>query len=80
MPPEYAKGEYEKLREELGEVREEYNEKLFKLRKQIQEQRAHEEERDKLKDRLWTERIVYITILIGTVSILTTLILTYSPS
>ncbi len=74
MPPEYAKEEYEKLREELREVREEYNEKLFKLRKQIQEQRAREEERDKLKDRLWTERIVYITIIIGTVSILTTII------
>ena len=68
MPPEYiTKEEYEKLREE-------FNEKLFKLRKQIQEQRAREEERDKLKDRLWIERIVYITIIIGAVSILTTII------
>ena len=69
MPPEYiTKEEYEKHE---AEVREE----IFKLRKQIQEQRAREEERDKLKDRLWTERIVYITIIIGAVSILTTIII-----
>lgn len=74
MPPEYTKGEYEKLRgelkEEFGKLREEYNEKLFKLRKQIQEQRAREEERDKLISRLWTERIVYISTIIAAVTII----------
>jgi len=79
MPPEYITKEeyekgYEKLVERYEKFEKEYNEKLFKLRKQIQEQRAREEERDKLKDRLWTERIVYITIIIGAVSILTTII------
>ena len=80
MPPEYITKEeyekgYEKLVERYEKLEKEYNEKLFKLRKQIQEeQRAREEERDKLKDRLWTERIVYITIIIGAVSILTTII------
>ena len=68
MPPEYiTKEEYEKREAEIRE-------QIFKLKKQIQEQRAREEERDKLKDRLWTERIVYITIIIGAVSILTTII------
>jgi len=68
MPPEYiTKEEYEKREAEIKE-------QIFKLRKQIQEQKAREEERDKLKDRLWTERIVYITIIIGAVSILTTII------
>jgi len=80
MPPEYITKEeyekgYEKLVERYEKLEKEYNEKLFKLRKQIQEQRAREEERDKLKDRLWTERIVYITIIIGAVSILTTTII-----
>ena len=79
MPPEYITKEeyekgYEKLVERYEKLEKEYNEKLFKLRKQIQEQSAREEERDKLKDRLWTERIVYITIIIGAVSILTTII------
>ena len=79
MPPEYITKEeyekgYEKLVERYEKLEKEYNEKLFKLRKQIQEQRAREEERDKLKDRLWTERFVYITIIIGAVSILTTII------
>jgi len=75
MPPEYiTKEEYKELVERYEKLEKEYNEKLFKLRKQIQEQRAREEERDKLKDRLWTERIVYITIIIGAVSILTTII------
>lgn len=70
MPPGYiTKGEYEKREAEVKE-------QIFKLRKQLQEQRAHEEERDKLKDRLWTERIVYITIIIGAVSILVTIIVT----
>ena len=68
MPPEYiTKEEYERREAEIRE-------QIFKLRKQIQEQRAQEEERDKLKDRLWTERIMYITIIIGAVSILTTII------
>jgi len=76
MPPEYiTKEEYKELVERYEKLEKEYNEKLFKLRKQIQEQRAREEERDKLKDRLWTERIVYITIIIGAVSILTTIII-----
>ena len=75
MPPEYiTKEEYKELVERYEKLEKEYNEKLFKLKKQIQEQRAREEERDKLKDRLWTERIVYITIIIGAVSILTTII------
>jgi len=75
MAPEYiTKEEYKELVERYEKLEKEYNEKLFKLRKQIQEQRAREEERDKLKDRLWTERIVYITIIIGAVSILTTII------
>ena len=75
MPPEYiTKEEYKELVERYEKLEKEYNEKLFKLRKQIQEQRAREEERDKLKDRLWTERIVYITIIIGAVSTLTTII------
>ena len=53
MAPEYiTREEYEKREAEL---RAEYKEDLFKLRKQIQEQRVREEERDKLKDRLWTE-------------------------
>jgi len=68
MSPEYiTKEEYERREAEIRE-------QIFKLRKQIQEQRAQEEERDKLKDRLWTERIMYITIIIGAVSILTTII------
>ena len=75
MPPEYiTKEEYKELVERYEKLEKEYKEDLFKLKKQIQEQRAREEERDKLKDRLWTERIVYITIIIGTVSILTTII------
>jgi len=75
MPPEYiTREEYKELVERCEKLEKEYNEKLFKLRNQIQEQRAREEERDKLKDRLWTERIVYITIIIGAVSILTTII------
>jgi len=57
MSPDYAKEEYEKLKAEL---RAEYKEDLFKLKKQIQEQRAREEEREKLVSRLWTERIIYI--------------------
>ncbi|MDI6810307.1 MAG: hypothetical protein QMD80_01265 [archaeon] len=69
MPPEYiTKEEYEKREAEVRE-------QIFKLRKQLQEQRAREEERDKLKDRLWTERIVYITIIIGALSILMTIIM-----
>ena len=83
MPPEYAKEEYEKLRgelkEEFGKLREEYNAKLFKLRKQIQEERAREEERakvtEKMLSRLWMERVVYISIIIGAVSILVTIIM-----
>ncbi|RJS69150.1 hypothetical protein CW713_05820 [Methanophagales archaeon] len=68
MPPEYiTKEEYEKHEAEIRE-------QIFKLKKQIQEQRAREEKRDKLKDGLRTERIVYITIIIGAVSILTTII------
>ena len=56
MAPEYiTKEEYKELVERYEKLEKEYNEKLFKLRKQIQEQRAREEERDKLKDRLWTE-------------------------
>jgi len=84
MPPEYAKGEYEKLKAEL---RAEYKEDLFKLKKQIQEQRAREEEREKQEEkliaekekmlsRLWMERVVYIGIIIGAVSILVTIIVT----
>jgi len=75
MAPEYiTKEEYKELVERYEKLEKEYKEDLFKLKKQIQEQRAREEERDKLKDRLWTERIVYITIIIGAVSILTTII------
>jgi len=67
MPPEYITKEEERREAEIRE-------QIFKLRKQIQEQRAQEEERNKLKDRSRTERIVYITIIIGAVSILTTII------
>ncbi len=70
MPPEYVtKGEYEKLRDE-------HKEEMFKLRKQIQEQRAREEEREKLVSRLWMERVVYISIIVAAVSILITIIVT----
>ena len=80
MPPEYITKEeyekgYEKLVERYEKLEKEYNEKLFKLRKQIQEQRAREEERDKLKDRLWTERIVYITIIIAAVTLIVTMMM-----
>ncbi len=61
MPPEYV-------------TREEYMEGMHKLKKEIQEQRARDEERQKLINRLWMERVVYISIIIGSVSILTTLI------
>jgi len=86
MPPEYiTKEEYEKLREEYGKLREEYgklreefNEKLFKLRKQIQEERAREEERakvmEKMLSRLWAERMIYVSIIIAAVSIFVTII------
>ena len=72
MPPEYiTKEEYEKLREE-------FNEKLFKLRKQIQEERAREEERakvmEKMLSRLWAERMIYVSIIIAVVSIFVTII------
>ena len=48
MPPEYITKEeyekgYEKLVERYEKLEKEYNEKLFKLKKQIQEQRAREE-------------------------------------
>jgi len=69
--------EYEKREAEL---RAEYKEDLFKLKKQIQEQRACEEERakvtEKMLSRLWMERVVYISIIIGAVSILVTIIVT----
>jgi len=71
MPPEYiTKEEYEKFK---AEFRAEYKEDLFKLRKQIQEQRAREEEREKLISRLWTERIVYIGIIIAAVTLIVTM-------
>lgn len=85
MPPEYVtREEYEKIR---AEIRAEYTEEIFKIRKAIQEQKARDEEREKQREklieergkmisRLWTERIVYISILIGSISILTTIIVT----
>jgi hypothetical protein len=67
MPPEYiTKGEYEKREAEL---RAEHKEDLFKLKKQIQEHRARYEEREKLVSRLWTERLVYISIIIVVVTL-----------
>ena len=77
MPPEYVTREdYERIREEM-----------FKIRKAVQEQKARDEEKEKLREklieerekvvsRLWTERIVYISIIIGSISILTTIIVT----
>ncbi len=76
MPPEYiTKGEYKELVAKYEKLKEEYKEDLFKLKKQFQEQMAREEEREKLVSRLWTERIVFVTIIIGAVSILVTIIL-----
>ena len=63
MPPEYI-------------TKEEYMDDMHKLKKEIQEQRARDEERQKLINRLWMERVVYISIIIGSISILTTLIVT----
>ena len=72
MPPEYI------TKEEYGKLREEFNEKLFKLRKQIQEERAREEERakvmEKMLSRLWAERMIYVSIIIAAVSIFVTII------
>ena len=77
MPPEYVtREEYERIREEI-----------FKIKKAIQEQKARDEEREKQREkliaerekvvsRLWTERIVYISIIIGSISILTMIIVT----
>ena len=85
MPPEYITREeyekgYEKLVERYEKLEKEYKEDLFKLKKQIQEQRACEEERakvtEKMLSRLWMERVVYISIIIGAVSILVTIIVT----
>jgi len=76
MPPEYiTKGEYKELVEKYERLKEKYEGDLFKLRKQIQEQRARDEEREKLKDRLWTERIVYITIIIAAITLIVTMMM-----
>ncbi len=60
-------------------TKEEYREGIFKLKKEIQEQRARYEGREKVMERmisrLWMERVIYISIIIGSVSILTTLII-----
>jgi len=50
-------------------------EEMFKLKKEFQEFKARQEEKDKLIDSFWKERIAYISIIVALLVALITLYL-----
>jgi len=75
MPDEYEYKELRTRQEKLESEMKEIENRLKELRARSEEREAKYEEKEKLIGRFWRERAVYISIIIGSISILLTIIL-----